>query len=86
MKKHQRPIYIGIPCDVVNQHCIRFNDYLYFLILRPTTKIEYVPIMSNQMILNEAVTEAVEMLNKASRPVIVADVELHRYRLEVCIE
>jgi len=71
MKKHQRPVYIGIPCDLVSKPC-----------MRPSTKLEYSGLKSDQAALEEAVNEALEMLNKATKPVIIADVEVHRYRLE----
>jgi len=69
---HKRPVYIEIPTDLVNQPC-----------LLPTNTS---PMLESQLTdsaaLNEAVEEAVELLEQAQYPVILAGVEFHRFDLE----
>ncbi|MDX1974160.1 MAG: thiamine pyrophosphate-binding protein [Rickettsiales bacterium] len=69
MKAQCRPGYIEIPYDVVDMP-----------IKLPTIKNIPAP-ESDPENLEAALSEAVELINKAKKPVIVADVELHRHGL-----
>ncbi len=66
--RERRPVYIEIPSDMVNQPCP----------ISETVDLPANPIIDKQA-LSEAVEEAVELLEKSQRPVILAGVELHRY-------
>jgi indolepyruvate decarboxylase len=68
---HQQPVYISIPSDVVRLRCAAPGPFVF-----PQ------PSPSDLSALLEAVDEAVAMLEAASRPVIIADVELIRFRLQ----
>ncbi len=64
-----RPGYIEVPYDVVDMP-----------ITLPTLKNEAAP-ESDTMNLDAAIAEAASVINAAKKPVIVADVELHRHGL-----
>ena len=69
--RHQQPVYISIPADVVWMKCSRpvsFNFHTH-----PTSDAES---------LAEAINEAVEMLESSKLPVVIGDVELVRYKLQ----
>ena len=68
---HCRPVYIEIPCDMVDKE------------IAPPSKISQTPIIQEDDAeeLEECLRETVEMISKAKRPVIIADVELHRHGL-----
>jgi TPP-dependent 2-oxoacid decarboxylase len=68
---HQQPVYISLPSDVVMMTCQRPNAFLF-----PT------PAPSDQEALGEAIKEALGMLDKAQKPVVVAGVELIRFKLQ----
>ena len=68
---HQQPVYISLPTDVVRMPCAVPERFVF---------PEAAP--SDPAALREAVDEAVTMLDSASRPVIVGDVELIRYQLQ----
>ncbi len=68
---HQQPVYISLPSDVVMMKCHRPNAFLF-----PT------PAHSDQEALGEAIKEALEMLDQAQKPVVIADVELIRFKLQ----
>jgi TPP-dependent 2-oxoacid decarboxylase len=68
---HKQPVYISLPSDVVMMRCKRPNAFLF-----PT------PAPSDQEALGEAITEALEMLDTAQKPVVVAGVELIRFKLQ----
>ena len=68
---HQRPVYISLPTDVVMMKCNRPNAFLF-----PT------PAGSDQDALGEAIKEALGMLDKAQKPVVIGDVELIRFKLQ----
>lgn len=68
---HQQPVYISLPSDVVMMKCHRPNAFLF----PPHT-------ISDQDALGEAVNEAIGMLEKAQKPVVIGDVELIRYKLQ----
>jgi TPP-dependent 2-oxoacid decarboxylase len=66
--RERRPVYIEIPSDLVNLPCPVSET----VDLPPTQAID-------RRALSEAVEEAVELLEKSQRPIILAGVELHRY-------
>ncbi|MHB1687995.1 MAG: alpha-keto acid decarboxylase family protein [Ignavibacteriaceae bacterium] len=68
---HQQPVYISLPADVVIMKCKRPNAFLF-----PTHP------RSDQEALSEAIKEAVRMLDKAQKPVVIGDVELIRFKLQ----
>ena len=68
---HQQPVYISLPSDVVMLKCKRPNAFLF-----PP------PARSDQDALGEAIKEALGMLDQAQKPVVIADVELIRFKLQ----
>jgi indolepyruvate decarboxylase len=68
--RRKRPVYIEIPRDMIEQRCPAPKKY-------PKEKL-----VSEANPLNESINEAIEMLNKAKRPVILAGVEIHRFGLQ----
>jgi indolepyruvate decarboxylase len=68
---HKRPVYIEIPTDLVNQPC-----------LAPVSTISLESKLTDVNALAEAVQEAVDLLIRAERPVILAGVEFNRFDLE----
>jgi indolepyruvate decarboxylase len=66
---HQRPVYISLPTDVALMRCAA-----------PKPFVLPAPAPSDSSAVREALDEAVLMLEKASRPIIIADVELIRFR------
>lgn len=68
---HQQPVYISLPSDVVMKKCHRPSAFLF-----PT------PAPSDQDALGEAIKEAIGMLDTAQKPVVIADVELIRFKLQ----
>jgi indolepyruvate decarboxylase len=68
---HQQPVYISLPSDIACRRCARPLPFVF-----PQ------PAPSDQAALWEALDEAVTMLERAARPVIIGDVELIRYRLQ----
>ena len=66
--RERRPVYIEIPTDMVEQPCP----------ISETVDLPLDPLLDKRA-LSEAVEEAVELLDKSQRPVILAGVELHRY-------
>ena len=67
----QQPVYISIPSDVVRMKCNRPNAFPF-----PT------PAPSDQDALGEAIQEALGMLEKAVKPLVIGDVELIRFKLQ----
>lgn len=67
----QQPVYISLPSDVVTMKCRRPKPFLF-----PS------PAPSDQNALDEAIKEALGMLDKAQRPVVIGDVELIRFKLQ----
>jgi TPP-dependent 2-oxoacid decarboxylase len=65
------PVYISLPADVVMMKCKRPNAFLF-----PT------PDPSDRDALGEAIREALGMLDKAEKPVVIGDVELIRFKLQ----
>jgi TPP-dependent 2-oxoacid decarboxylase len=68
---HQQPVYISLPADVVMMKCNRPSAFHF-----PTHP------RSDQEALGEAIKEAVRMLDKAQKPVVIGDVELIRFKLQ----
>ncbi len=68
---HKRPVYIEIPRDVAGMPGGAVNP------LPPPAKRE-----SDPQALDEALREAVDMINSARKPVILAGLELHRFGLQ----
>lgn len=68
--RHQ-PVYISLPSDVVNMKCARPGPFGF-----PPAAA------SDKDALAEALKEALAMLEKAQRPVVIGDVELIRYKLQ----
>lgn len=68
---HQQPVYISIPSDVVMMSCQRPQAFLFPPVLG-----------SDPDALGEAITEALEMLDKAQKPIVIGDVELIRFKLQ----
>jgi indolepyruvate decarboxylase len=67
--RYKRPVYLEIPRDLVQTKC----PYAHV----PTTDHP----VSDPQALAESLEEAAQMLAKASRPVILAGVEMHRFGL-----
>ena len=69
-KRFKRPVYIELPRDMVDSR----------------GSADYIPrelhVPSDRDALKEALEEAVGLLNRANKPVILADVELHRFNLQ----
>lgn len=68
---HQLPVYISIPADVVTMPCSRPSAFIF-----PT------PAFSDAEALREAIKEALAMLDKSQKPVVIGDVELIRFKLQ----
>ena len=68
--RYKRPVYIELPRDMVGVRGIAHH--------KPAEVHE----TSDPKVLREAVGEAVAMINAARRPVILADVEVHRFGLQ----
>ncbi|WP_107670727.1 alpha-keto acid decarboxylase family protein [Cyanothece sp. BG0011] len=68
--RYKRPVYIEIPRDMVNVTLGTDN--------RPSTN----NASSNPDALQEALEEAVNLINQAHHPVILAGVEIHRFKLQ----
>jgi indolepyruvate decarboxylase len=68
---HRQPVYISLPSDVVMMKCRQPDAFIF-----PT------PAPSNADALREAIKEALGMLEKAQKPVVIAGVELIRFKLQ----
>jgi indolepyruvate decarboxylase len=68
---HQQPVYISIPADVVMMPCRPPQAFLFPL-----------DAGSDPATLGEAINEALLMLNKAQKPIVIGDVELIRFKLQ----
>lgn len=68
---HQQPVYISLPSDVVMMGCAR-----------PSAFVFPAHASSDQAALGEAIKEALGMLGKAQKPVVIGDVELIRFKLQ----
>jgi indolepyruvate decarboxylase len=68
--RHKRPVYIEVPHDMVDRVI--------------PTDLPSAPVpspASDELALREALNESVELINAAKRPVILAGVELQRFKL-----
>ena len=68
--RYKRPVYIELPRDMVNVRGI------------PHYRATPIHEKSEPKVLRAALAEAVAMINGAKQPVILADVELHRFALQ----
>src|SRR4051812_20397368 len=68
--RYKRPVYIELPRDMVSVPGIQYHQ--------PNEPRE----VSDPATLKEALREAAEMINSARHPVILADVEVHRFSLQ----
>jgi TPP-dependent 2-oxoacid decarboxylase len=68
--RYKRPVYIELPRDMVFKTGIQYH--------RP----EEIHEQSDTETLRAALAEAESMINKAKRPVLLADVEVHRFGLQ----
>ena len=68
---HQQPVYISLPSDVVMMKCNRPDAFLF-----------PVHAPSDPDALDEAIRETLAMLDNAKRPVVIAGVELIRFKLQ----
>src|SRR5688572_6467711 len=69
--RYKRPVYIELPRDQVNENGVAHH--------RPVVAKE----KSDPEVLRAALAEATAMINAAKQPVILADVEIHRFGLQV---
>lgn len=70
-KTHSRPVYIELPCDIVDEYLPELVPVVHPLI----------PRKSDPEVLEEVLSLIAERLNKAKKPVIVAGIELARFGL-----
>lgn len=68
--RFKRPVYIDIPRDMV--HVVPHSTHMHTL----------PPIATDEKALQEASNEITALLNNATKPVIVAGVEIHRFDLQ----
>jgi TPP-dependent 2-oxoacid decarboxylase len=68
---HKLPVYISLPTDVAEAQ-----------VTEPSASFVMPAFQSDPTALNEAVNASVSLLDRASKPVIIADVEVDRYRLQ----
>jgi TPP-dependent 2-oxoacid decarboxylase len=69
-RRHSRPVYIELPRDRAAAELLPQREYTL------------VPDESDPDALHFAVSEAVERIGSAARPVILAGLEIHRFRLQ----
>ncbi len=69
-RRHSRPVYIELPRDMVAAEIQRGHEYTF-----PSE-------VSDPDVLSFAVTETVEKIGKATQPVILAGLEIHRFGLQ----
>lgn len=68
---YQRPVYLALPSDIIHQSCSLPGPFPYRK-----------PLQGSEDSLKEAIAEAVSLLEHASKPIILADVELIRFKLQ----
>src|SRR5438874_2326446 len=68
--RYKRPVYIELPRDLVSVPGI------------PHYRPSEIHETSDRAVLKAALAEAEEMINRAKKPVIIADVEIHRFDLQ----
>lgn len=84
----QLPVYIAFPSDMVIKPCkpptrsLFGEDHLPGGLEETIVHLMEREYQKDQMSLKEAVSEAANMINHAKRPVVIAGVELHRYKMK----
>lgn len=68
--RYKRPVYIELPRDLATVSGL------------PHHRTPEFHESSDPLVLHEALTEAIGMINAAKKPVVLADVELHRFGLQ----
>jgi indolepyruvate decarboxylase len=68
--RYKRPVYIELPRDLATAPGL------------PHHRTPEIHEASDPLVLREALTEAVGMINAAQKPVVLADVELHRFAMQ----
>jgi indolepyruvate decarboxylase len=68
---YQQPVYISLPSDVVMMKCNKPGAFKF-----------PVQAPSDQSALGEALKEAIGMLDKAQKPIVIGGVELIRFKLQ----
>jgi len=68
---HRQPVYISLPSDVVMMKCRQPDAFVF-----------PIPAPSDAGALLEAISEALDILEKAQKPVVIAGVELIRFKLQ----
>jgi indolepyruvate decarboxylase len=68
--RYKRPVYLELPRDLVTVPG------------RADHRVRDLHEASDPLVLEEALTEATAMLNKANKPVVLADVEVHRFGMQ----
>lgn len=68
--RFKRPVYIELPRDIVDQPG------------NPQYRTQEIHETSDSKSLRAAIAEAITMINAARKPVIIADVEIHRFGLQ----
>jgi TPP-dependent 2-oxoacid decarboxylase len=68
--RYKRPVYIELPRDLATASGLAHHRTPEF------------HETSDPLVLHEALTEAVGMINAAKKPVVLADVELHRFAMQ----
>lgn len=68
--RYKRPVYLELPRDMVNVPG------------RATHTTPEIHETSDPLVLDEALAEAVQLINAAKQPVVLADVEVHRFGLQ----
>jgi indolepyruvate decarboxylase len=68
--RYKRPVYLELPRDLVTAPGIAYH------------KAPQIHEASDPFCLREALAEARQMINRARQPVIIADVEVHRFGLQ----
>jgi indolepyruvate decarboxylase len=68
--RYKRPVYIELPRDLITASGL------------PHHRTPNFHEASDPLVLHEALAEAVGMINAAKKPVILADVELHRFAMQ----
>ncbi len=89
--KYKRPVYIELPRDIVSEP-IRIQEQYHqsrhparSLILSPATESTKASEYENATeigSMEESLFEATAMINSSKKPIIVAGVEIHRFRLQ----
>ena len=68
--RYKRPGYLELPRD------------LLLMAGNPSPLIPALPTLSNSNVLEEALSEAISLINQSQQPVILAGIEIHRFGLE----